>query len=83
MWESVGRGLGKCFGVWGEVRGDVEIGVEGVEKCVGDVGRGVGVGKCWEREGVNVLRCGVCGEVLGEVWESVLGYEGGEERYGE
>ena len=48
-----GRGVGKCVGVWGEVRRDVGKGVGicggGVKKCVGvwgevkgDVGRDVG-----------------------------------------
>ena len=49
---------------------------------MGEVRRNVGrgVGKCWERCEKNVLGCGGdegrCREVLGEMWESVLGCGG-------
>ena len=59
MKGKVGGGVGKCVGVYGKVRGNMG-------KCWGKVFWGVevggGVGKCWVR----------CGQVLGEVWESVL-----------
>ena len=48
---------------------------EGVKKCFGVWGKvRRGVGKC-----VGVR--GRCGEVLGEVWESVLVCGGGRERF--
>ena len=71
---------GKCVGVWGEVMREVwrSVGGGGVRKsalrCGGDDG------KCGRGEGrvvgvlVSVLGCGgMRGEVLREVWKSVLG----------
>ena len=89
-------GVGKCVGVWGEVREDVGRCVggvgEGVGKCVLGVGTGVRsvlwCGKVWEVSGmgVGVRKC-VWG-VKKCVWgvrrgvERVLGYGQCEERWG-
>ena len=66
MYGVSAEGVGKCVEVWRDVEvweevcGSVEGGVRGV---LGECG---GVKKCWWR----------CGEVLGEVCESVLGCGG-------
>ena len=52
------RSVGKCVGVWGKMRGDEERGLGGV----GVPGEWVGGAKKCRRR---------CGEMLGEVWESV------------
>ena len=60
------EGVGKCIGVWGEVRGGVLEVWEvcwGVAKCVWDVGKG-----CWG--GVKVGGARKCGKKYGTIWES-------------
>ena len=70
------EGVGKCVGVWGEVR-------ESVGRCVGGWGVGVwkcvwGVGKCVWGVGAKGVGLGLekgrwgCGEVLGEMWDNSL-----------
>ena len=75
---GVGEGVGKCIGVWGEMR-------KGVEKCAGEKCVGVwesvgrSVGKCRKYEercgggegkclGVNVKNLVKCVRVWREVW---------------
>ena len=65
MEKCWGRCEKVCWGV-GEVRGNVGGSVGDVKKCWKTCGKG----KCGER-------CGWCGEVMGKVWESVLGCGGG------
>ena len=60
--------MGKCIGVWGEVRGDVAKCLGRVGKCVGVWGdEGVGVRKCWGKcVGRDVGKCGkICWGVGG------------------
>ena len=73
--EDVGKGVGKCVGVWGSIGG----GVEGVKKCVG-VWEGVWsvwqevwevLGEVWRSVlgyGKGKVRCEErCGEVCREI----------------
>ena len=59
-----GEGMNKCFGVCGEVRGEVWKSVLGCGERYGKV--------CWSLGG-GVRKCG---EVLGEVWGNALGCAG-------
>ena len=87
---------GRCEKVLGEVWGSV-LGCD-VGKCWGRCGkvcwmwkRCGGVEMCWKR--CKKVCSGRCGKVLwgvgkdeercGEVWESVFGWEGGEEKFGD
>ena len=71
--KKCGRDVGKCIGVWGEVRGNVGKCWE-INGCVGAWGEVVkdkrkGLG-CVGKVSVSV---GGCKKVLEEVWESVWG----------
>ena len=61
--------MGKCWGRCGKVCWD---GGGGRGRCGGKCGE---VKKCWEMCGKGKCgeRCGGCLEVLGKVWESMLG----------